>query len=233
MVEPELEGFGYLELLVKPGAESDAHSAGAWQRQHLEDAVRDAVARQRERLPGIARIQSFDALLRWSPWQAAGWVAGGFSEQPSLYVLDVELGATLAYPARLSFQGRWGLVVADDQGHQLYRSARELSVAEELTGMLAIAGEYLTTISSAGILFVAVSLRGFQDAKSEGATRNQRRQDIGRGRGAPDGLARELQVSAIQLRDEPDVTAEQLIERWLPAFSAGANVLGPLRSSAK
>jgi hypothetical protein len=225
-------GFGYLDLLVKPAAASAAHPAGAWQRQHLADAVRDAVARQRERLPGITKIQSFDALFQWEPWQAAGWIVGGFPEQQSVYVPEVSFGATLAYPARLSFQARWSLVVADDRGQQLYRSARELGVAAEVTGMLAIAGEYFMTVPGAGILFVAFRLRGFQDAKAEAVVRNRRVVVRPGGPGAPDGVVRELQVSALQLRDQPDVTAEELIERWLPAFSAGADVLGPLRSFA-
>jgi len=230
ILSPEqTSGFGYLDLLVKPAAASALHPGGAWQRQHLEDAVRGAGARQSRRLAGIALIQSMDALVRWVPWQAAGWIAGGFPEQQSLYVPEVSFGATLAYPARLSFQARWSLVVADDRGQQLYRSARELSVAADITGMLAIAGEYFMTVPRAGILFVALRLRGFQDGKSEGATRNRREVRAG-GPGAPDGIERELQVSTLQLRDQPDDTAEQLIERWLPAFSAGADVLGPLRS---
>lgn len=222
-------GYGYLDLLVKPAASGAVHPGGAWQRQHLEDAVRQAGARQSARLPGIGLIQSMDALFQWRPWQAAGWVAGGFPEQQSFYVPEASFGATLAYPARLSFQARWSLVVADDRGQQLYRSAQELRVAADLTGMLAIAGEYFMTVPGAGILFVALRLRGFQDGKAEAATRNRREVRAG-GSGAPDGVLRELRVSALELRDQPDQTAEELIERWLPAFSAGADVLGPVRS---
>jgi hypothetical protein len=224
MLSPEqTSGFGYLDLLVKPAAAGARHPAGAWQRQHLADAVREAGARQSRRLAGIAQIQSLDALFHWEPWQAAGWIAGGFPERQSFYVPEVSFGAMLAYPAQLSFQARWSLVVADDRGQQLYRSARELSVAAEITGMLAVAGEYFMTVPGAGILFVALRLRGFQDGKSEGATRN-RREVRADGPGAPDGVLRELQVSAFRLRDQPDETAEELIERWLPAFSAGADV---------
>jgi hypothetical protein len=227
----QTSGFGYLDLLVKPAAASAAHPAGAWQGQHLAHAVRDAGARQSKRLADIARIESLDALSQWSPRQAAGWMAGGFPEQQSFYVPEVSFGATLAYPARLSFQARWSLVVANDRGQELYRSARELTVAAEITGMLAMAGEYFMTVPGAGILFVALRLRGFRDGRSEAATRNRRGVQP-RGPGAPDGVERELQATGLQLRDRPDETAEELIERWLPAFSAGADVLGPLRSLA-
>lgn len=223
-------GFGYLDLLVKPGAASASHPAGAWQRQDLEDAVRRAGARQSARLPGIRQIRSLDALSRWQPWQATGWTAGGFSDKQSPYVPEAEFGASLVYPARLSFQARWSLIIRDDEGQERYRSARETTVAADLTGMLAIAGEYFATFPYGGLLFAALRLRGFQGAQSQGLTeRRPEAQPVGNG--APSGITRELQVNALDLRDEPDATAEQLIERWLPSFVSGTNVLGPLRSA--
>jgi len=221
-------GLGYVDLLVEPVARDLVHPAGAWQQDPLLQAVRHAVARHRDRLKGISMIQCFNALSEWSPWSVAGWRAGGFTESQSFHVASAEFGAVMAYPARMSFQGRWGLVVGEG-GRQLYRSARELQVAAELTGMLAIAGEYFATVPAATMLVVALRMTGFENALAEAATRN--RPDVRPGGpSAPHGLTNETQWPARTVREKPDVVAEQLIERWLPAFSAGTHVLGPLRN---
>ena len=123
----------------------------------------------------------------------------------------------MTYPARLSFQARWALTIGDYRGNPTHRSAREGDVVRELVAMLAIAGEYFTEVEGAGLLLVGLQLYGLQDAKSEFATHRKALPfpDVP---GAADGVSSDARVSAAGLRDTPEATARQLMERWLPSF---------------
>ena len=215
-------GVGYIDLVVRPASRSAIHPGGAWQGRHLDDAVRAAVQRQSNRYANVSLIHTFDSLSDWRPFGAIGWTAGYIGE-PNVLHPEARFAATLAYPARLSFEAALGLVVGSDGGDELYRTAREWSVAGELMAMLAIAGEYFSNFDGAGLLFVGVWLRGFQDTKSERSTRHSRR-------GAPfahlpsasEGVRAEARAGALDLRDHPERTARVLIERWLPSFYQAA-----------
>jgi hypothetical protein len=128
----------------------------------------------------------------------------------------------MTYPARLSFQARWGLVVEDPRSSQeLYRCAREFEVIRDATACLAIAGEYFAEVDGAGLLVAGARLTGFDGAKSQWATNcapaipPERLLALP---GAPDGVRGTARVNALDLRDEPEATARVLLERWLPQF---------------
>jgi hypothetical protein len=144
----------------------------------------------------------------------------------------------MAYPARLSFQARWGLVVPMTvAGQEAYRVARELEVIRDVPALLATAGEYFAEVAGAGLLVAGARLRGFAGAKSV------RLIDMGSMIApvaalpdAPDGVRGTARSSALALRDQPEETARELIERWLPAFYRDASdpfrEVVPARSSA-
>jgi hypothetical protein len=127
----------------------------------------------------------------------------------------------MTYPARLSFQIRWGLGVGDSNGTELYRCAREFEVIRDTTACLAIAGDYFAEVDGAGLLVAGARLSGFDGAKSEGGT--QRALAVPPEwllplPGAPDGVTGTARVNALDLREEPEATARALLERWLPQF---------------
>lgn len=120
-VPANYEGSGCLVLAVRPAAGHIAHPGGAWQHRHLQSAVHAAVKRQASRFANISLVRAFNGLSDWRAVGSLGWKAGGMREpQPGgSYVSDPEFGATLTYPAQLSFQARWGLNVTDDAGRVL------------------------------------------------------------------------------------------------------------------
>lgn len=219
-VPANYEGFGCLVLLVRPAAGHITHPGGAWQERHLKSAMHAAVQRQASRFANISLAHAFNALSDWRATGSMGW-EGGLREQQQpgrSYVPDRDFGATLTYPAQLSFRARWGLNVTDNTGRVLYKSAREPEVARELIAMLAIAGDYYSDTDGASILFAALRIYGFAGAKSAYATREDRRSTFQHLPGAPHGITTSTRVSALELRDMPERTARVLLERWLPSF---------------
>jgi hypothetical protein len=172
-------------------------------------------------------------LKDWRPWEVFGWSAGNVANPSTGMTAAPSFAATLTYPARLMFQGRWGLVVSNLHGAAVYRSAQEPSVAQELVAMIAFAGEYFAAALGGGLLFADCQLYGFKDAKSVAATHNIQppaSDTFERVPGAPDGIHRDGLASALEFRDEPDRIARILIEHWLPAFCReGDDLFGWIR----
>jgi hypothetical protein len=214
---PELRrpGAGELRLIVKPRTTEVRHPAGPWQASHLQEALRLAADRQRHRFNNISLVRCFNALSQWEPHGVAGWAAGKNAQLGSSRSDGQRFGATLAYPARLSFQANWGLHVVDANDELRYTSAREIDVARELTAMLATAGEYFTDIQGAGLLVAGLKLHGFSDAISQLGTETGRMSELS---GAHDGVNTATDTSALELRDIPELGAQRLMENWLPPF---------------
>lgn len=218
-------GVGQLTMVVRPIASDLLHPRGAWQNEPLSEAVRAALGRQSRRFNNIQLKRLFSELSSWAPMQAAGWSTESPAHPPSQFFPQVSIGATLTYPACLSFQVRWGLVVTRgdttmEGRRELYRSAREFEVIRDLTACLAIAGEYYGEINGAAIHVVAARLAGFDGAKSECATSSAPAPPTPASTlpSAPDGVEGVAQPSALNLRDEPETLTRALIERWLPQF---------------
>jgi hypothetical protein len=206
---------GEMRLVIRPRASEARHPSGPWQETHLREAVRRAANRQRHRFNNITMVRSFNALSQWEPHGVAGWASGEEASLGSAHADRQRFGATLAYPARLSFQAHWGLDFADANNQRLYISAREIDIAYELAGMLAIAGEYFMEIEGAGLLVAAMKLKGFQGALSQLGTQTGKLSELP---GALDGVNTATETSALELRDTPELAGRRLIENWLPPF---------------
>jgi hypothetical protein len=132
----------------------------------------------------------------------------------------------MSYPGRLSFHLAWGL--ADPWGEiphppelHVEKTARELDVIREIALCLSFAGAYFADIPGAAILICRLELHGFEDAKSSTALASHA------GRPpvipsqlppAPDNLTAQTSTSALDLRDNPRIATQALVERWLPPF---------------
>jgi len=206
---------GEMRLVIRPRASEARHPSGPWQETHLREAVRRAVDRQRHRFRNISLVRCFNALGQWQPHGVAGWWSGEKASLGSAHANRQRFGATLAYPARLSFQANWGLDFADANDQRLYVSAREVDVAYELAAMLAIAGEYFMEIEGAGLLVAGMKLKGFQGALSQLGTQTGKLNELP---GALDGVSTATETSTLELRDMPELAARRLIENWLPPF---------------
>ncbi|MGO9319330.1 MAG: helix-turn-helix domain-containing protein [Solirubrobacteraceae bacterium] len=230
-IEP-LDGFqvgngtGTLTLVVRPAGTDISHPAAAWQRSALQEAVRGAAQRQGSRVANSSLIKTFRVLREWNPDEARGWVATNAGSWPTGTAApkadpQMLIGASLAYPATLSFRALFGLVrEGPNASVKTYLTAREADVIYELVAMLAVAGEYLTDVLGSGHLLVAASLSGFQGARSSFATGTSSTADLD-APGLPaatDGVENTARTSAVEMRDTPERVARLLVERWLPSF---------------
>ena len=190
--------IGQLRLVVKPRSREARHPAGPWQADHLRSAIRLAVERQRHRFRNVSLVRCFNALSRWEPHGVAGWISGEKAQLGSSRTHCQRFGATLAYPARLSFQAHWGLDYVDANDRPMYVSAREIDVAYEITAIVAIAGEYFINIDGAGLLVAGLKLHGFDGAISQLGTQTEKPQrELPSAR---DGVTSVIEASALDLR---------------------------------
>lgn len=209
------QGIGHMSLIVKPRSPEAGHPAGPWQATHLREAVRLAAHEHRQRFNNITLVRCFNQLGTWEPNGVAGWAAGKGGRVTSSRSDAQQFGASLAYPARLSFQAQWGLHAVDANDRVMHVSAREIDVARELTAMLAIAGEYFSTVTGAGLLAAGLRLRGFEKSISQLGTETGRLTELP---GALDGVTTAAETSPLELSSTPEAVAQRLIENWLPPF---------------
>jgi hypothetical protein len=127
------------------------------------------------------------------------------------------IGATLTYPACLSFDSIWGLKVAAAGGFPEYKCAREVDIARELIVMLSFAGEYFSDIEGGGYLLASLRLTGAYRGKSQFYAETGR-STVADLPGASPGVAGNARTSASELRETPVQVARSLIDHWLPAF---------------
>lgn len=209
-------GVGQLNLIVRARSGEARHPAGAWQGDHLQAAVRRAIHRQRHRFTNISLVRCFNALFNWEPYGVSAWATGRNAFLGSSRSDCERFGATLGYPARLSFQAQWGLQVVGANDQIMYTSAREIDLARELTAMLAIAGEYFSEVEGGGLIMAALRLDGFDGAISQLGT--ETRGTINELPRALAGVQTALGAAALELRDTPELPAKRLMENWLPPF---------------
>jgi hypothetical protein len=218
------DGTGTLALVVRPAAEDVNHPAGAWQKDALTLAVREAMQRQALRLSNSSLIRSAHALADWQPRGAEGWQATNAGAGNGTVAPQVEphtlIAGCLSYPACLSFVVLLGLRWERAVPSRDLRSAREIDLLYELVALLAISGEYFSDVSGGAYLFAEARLSGFAGAKSQMVIGSSSTGDLDAAirPPAPDGLIQAARTSAAELRDTPELVARQLIERWLPAF---------------
>jgi hypothetical protein len=208
--------IGALDVLVRPISGSNL-TLTAWQGEHLVQAAQSTISRLYERYPNLTHLHATDALTEWRAWDTVGWMAGSLSGITSNAEDPPQVAGFFGYPAALSFQARFGLTVRSDRQHELYRSAREPSVAIELMAMLVFAAEYFVATLGGGLLHAELSVSGFGGAKSIGQTRN-RPGGFEYAPGAPDICQADRIAGAYELLDDPEAASLSLIERWLPAF---------------
>lgn len=219
------DGTGSMRLAVSPVSGAVAHPAGAWQQKPLNRAVRAAIEHQNPRLSNGSLVKTWAALPQWRANGTLGWAAtnagNGLGTIAPQAIPTVLLAACLSYPASFSFQAYFGLR-ANRPGAREYRSAREAEIAHELIAMLAIAGEYFRDIAGGGHLSAELSLDGFGDAKSQFLLDDMDPGtvdlDAGKLPSAPANFLNSALTSSAELREAPERTARQLLERWLPPF---------------
>jgi hypothetical protein len=218
------DGTGALALVVRPAAKDVRHPAGAWQKEALTLAVRQAIQRQAQRLSNSSLVRSTHALADWQPREADGWQATNAGAGNCTIAPQVEphtlIAGCLSYPACLSFMVLLGLHWERAVPSRNLRSAREIDLLYELVVLLAISGEYFSGVSGGAHLFVEARLSGFAGAKSQAVISSGTTGDLDAALRppAPDGLTQAARTSAAELRDTPESVARRLIERWLPAF---------------
>jgi hypothetical protein len=220
------EGTGTMRLGVSPVSGAVVHPAGAWQEEPLQLAVRAAIEHQSPRLSNGSLVRAWAALSDWQPNGTLGWAAtnrGASNARTAPQAMPQTLFAgCLSYPASFSFQAFFGLSANPVESPHNYRSAREADLVYELVAMLSLAGEYFRDVSGGGHLFTELSLAGFSHAKSQFALQSmdQGVVDLEAERlpDAPPNFASSTLTSSAELRDTPEHTARQLLERWLPPF---------------
>jgi hypothetical protein len=119
---------------------------------------------------------------------------------------DVLIGASLAYPACLSFQLFFGLRFSVAVPSVDVLSARELDVLYELLAVLTLSGEYLSEVDGSAHLLVELGLSGFAEARSQMAIGSSSTGDLEAAKlpGAPDTLTQAARTSAGDLRQAPE-----------------------------
>lgn len=218
------DGTGVLALVIRPTAKDVSHPAGAWQKDALTLAVRQAIQRQAPRLSNSSQVRSTHALADWQPREADGWQATNAGAGNGTIAPQVEphtlIAGCLSYPACLSFMVLLGLRWERAAPSRNLRSAREIDLLYELIALLAISGEYFSYVSGGAHLFAEARLSGFAGAKSQTVISSGSMGDLDAALrpSAPDGLTQAASTSAVELRDTPELVARRLIERWLPAF---------------
>jgi hypothetical protein len=215
----ELTG-GRMMLVVRPAVSEARHPAGAWLREALKGALYNSAQGLRRHLANPSLERTTNAISDWRPLDARGWTATNMNRENPPKVADMPacaIGATLAYPASLSFDSFWGLNVAATGGFPGYKCAREVDIARELIVMLSFAGEYFSGVEGGGYLLAGLDLRGFKDGKSQfySETGRSTAADLP---GAPGGVTADIRTSASDLREAPVQAARSLIDYWLPAF---------------
>jgi hypothetical protein len=211
---------GRMMLTVRPAVSEARHPTGAWQRQALKSAVYNAAQALPHQLANPSLTRTINAVSDWQPWEAQGWYATVIDREHPPKIVDMPafaIGATLTYPACLSFDSMWGLKVAAAGGFPKYKCAREVDVARELIVMLAIAGEYFSGVEGGGYLLVGIDVQGFWRGKSQFASEASRTM-VADLPDAPVGVKSDARTSASELREAPVSIARSLVDHWLPAF---------------
>jgi hypothetical protein len=220
-VEP---GTCMVRLVVRPATNDASHPAGAWQGAALDGAIRRARERLGPRVGNISTLRSFSALSTWQANGAEGWGSTNAYVSPNRIAPqsanDVLIGASLAYPACLSFHLFFGLRFSVAVPSVDILSARELDVLYELLAVLTLSGEYLSEVDGSAHLLVELGVSGFAEAWSQMAIGSSSTGDLEAAKlpGAPDTLTQAARTSAGDLRQAPEKVARTLLERWLPAF---------------
>ena len=215
----ELRG-GRVMLVIRPAVAEARHPAGAWQRKALRETLYNTNQRLDHHLANTSMALTPNAIAGWQPLDTRGWYATNahparvapVAESPAYLI-----GATLTYPACLSFDSMWGLEVPAGHGRPAYRCAREVDVARELIVMLAFAGEYFSGVEGGSFLLARVVLQGFARGKSQfyAETAQSSVADLP---DAPANASGAIRTSAAELREDPVQDARLLIDHWLPSF---------------
>jgi hypothetical protein len=215
----ELTG-GRMMLVVRPAASEARHPAGAWQREALKNALYNTAQGLSRHLANPSLVHTTNAISDWRPLEARGWYATNVNRTHPPKIVEMPalaIGATLTYPACLSYDSQLGLTVPAAGGFPEYKCAREIDLARELIVMLSFAGEYFSGIQGGGHLLASLRLTGVGQGKSQFYTETGRSTaaDLP---GAPPGVAANARTSASELREAPVQVARSLIDHWLPAF---------------
>lgn len=210
-------GVGRIQLVVTPLSDAVPHPAAPWLQDSLHRAYHDTVATLVPRLKWEQKPRTLDRLDGWTPRGTTGWLVGASGGDSSVTLSRTTSGAVLLYPAHLSLQATWPLVVAGQGGAGGYRCAYEQDVALAATIFLAFAGHLLSQIDGVGPLGCGIAFQGYDGAVSFKATQGHPGLSPEGMRQATDGRA-STSASAPELREHPEEVARRLVDPWLVAF---------------
>lgn len=212
--------------MARPLAAGASHPADPWLEPSLRRAHEETVSALVPRLKQGPRPEELARLGQWEPFEALGWHAGASGGLQQTLTTRTTSAMVVSWPALISAQATWPLMVPPEGGVAGFLCAHESTVALTTAIFACFAGHFLSQIDGAGPIACALELANFRGAVSFAATHG--RAMVVNDLPTAVDVTTSTTTSTRELAEAPEAVAQRLIDRWLVGFYEGPPIFGGL-----